>query len=120
MIAEKILKAKTTMVQVRKKTKQFENGAASLFEANKELTVSYNKIQDKIGRIVKKKETIIAEQGELQKDIEEIAEFRDNLREELESEIQLKNDIQSIALKYKKLIVEQRKEKEQLAKQLAH
>lgn len=42
------------------------------------------------------------------------------MREELESEIELKKDIQSIALKYKKLIVEQRKEKEQLAKSLAH
>ena len=44
IIAEKILKAKTTMVQVRKKTKQFKNGSASLFEANKELTLSLNKI----------------------------------------------------------------------------
>lgn len=63
---------------------------------------------------------MIVEQDELYKDIDEIAEFKDNLREELESEIELKKDIQSIALKYKKLIVEQRKEKEQLAKSLAH
>ena len=63
---------------------------------------------------------MIVEQDELYKDIDEIAEFKDNLRDELESEIELKKDIQSIALKYKKLIVEQRKEKEQLAKSLAH
>ena len=44
IIAEKILKAKTTIMQVRKKTKQFKNGSASLFEANKELTLSLNKI----------------------------------------------------------------------------
>lgn len=53
-------------------------------------------------------------------DIEEINNFKENLKYELEQEINLKNNIQMIALKYKKLIQEHRKEKERLAQSNVH
>ena len=48
-------------------------------------------------------------------DLDEINNFKQSLKFELEQEISLKNNIQLIALKYKKLIQEHRKEKEKLA-----
>lgn len=53
--------------------------------------------------------------NELSIDLEEINNFKQSLKFELEQEISLKNNIQLIALKYKKLIQEQRKEKEKLS-----
>lgn len=53
--------------------------------------------------------------NELSMDLEEINNFKQSLKFELEQEISLKNNIQLIALKYKKLIQEHRKEKEKLA-----
>ena len=58
--------------------------------------------------------------GEAAKDIEEIVAFREGLRCELEAEVQLKDSIHKIALKYKKLISEIRREKEKLAQQVVH
>ena len=53
--------------------------------------------------------------NELSIDLEEISNFKRNLKYEIEQEISLKNNIQLIAIKYKKLIQEHRKEKEKLA-----
>jgi len=57
---------------------------------------------------------------EAAKDIEEITAFREGLRDELHAEIQLKDSIGKIAVKYKKLIAEIRREKEKLAQQVVH
>ena len=46
--------------------------------------------------------------------MEEIAHFKQSLLEELQTEDLLKHDIQQIAVKYKKLIAEQRREKEKI------
>jgi hypothetical protein len=53
-------------------------------------------------------------------DLEEISAFKESLKFELEQELSLKANIQAIALKYKKLIQEQRKEKEKLAQANVH
>ena len=50
----------------------------------------------------------------------EIKNFKEGLKKELETEAQLIQDISYIALKYKKLIAEQRKEKEKLTQQVCN
>ena len=50
----------------------------------------------------------------------EIKNFKEGLKKELETEAQLIQDISYIALKYKKLIAEQRKEKEKLVQQVCN
>jgi hypothetical protein len=52
--------------------------------------------------------------------LKEIKNFKEGLKKELETESQLIQDISYIALKYKKLIAEQRKEKEKLAQQVCN
>lgn len=52
--------------------------------------------------------------------MKEIKNFKEGLKKELETEAQLIQDISYIALKYKKLIAEQRKEKEKLTQQVCN
>ena len=52
--------------------------------------------------------------------MKEIKNFKEGLKKELETEAQLIQDISYIALKYKKLITEQRKEKEKLVQQVCN
>jgi len=52
--------------------------------------------------------------------LKEIKNFKEGLKKELETEAQLIQDISYIALKYKKLIAEQRKEKEKLTQQVCN
>ena len=51
----------------------------------------------------------------IQKQVEEVQEFKDCLLTELSNEAMLKDEIQEICTKYKKLIQEQRKDKEKLS-----
>ena len=55
---------------------------------------------------------------ELNQDVNEIKNLKRSLKTEIESEKKLINDIAAIAQKYKKLITEQRREKERLAQQV--
>jgi len=55
---------------------------------------------------------------ELENDCVEIEQFKQSLKLELETESQLIQDIQFIALKYKKLVADQKREKERLIKQV--
>jgi len=55
---------------------------------------------------------------ELNQDVNEIKNLKRSLKAEIESEKKLINDIAAIAQKYKKLITEQRREKERLAQQV--
>ena len=50
--------------------------------------------------------------NEMVHDIYEISNFKQCLNAELKKELHLKNEIQTICMKYKKLLAEQRKEKE--------
>ena len=58
--------------------------------------------------------------AETERDIEEIAALRQGLRHELGEEIRLKESINQIVQKYKKLVAEIRREKEKLAQQVVH
>ncbi len=55
---------------------------------------------------------------ELRKDIEEIEAFKIQLQQELQQEMRFKADISKIAMKYKKLIQEQKKDKEKISQGL--
>ena len=55
---------------------------------------------------------------ELNQDVNEIKNLKRSLKTEIESEKKLINDIAAIAQKYKKLITEQRREKERLEQQV--
>ena len=56
--------------------------------------------------------TVEKKNENLKEDLKEIKKFKEGLKRELETESQLIQDISYIATKYKKLICEQRKEKE--------
>ena len=65
-------------------------------------------------------QTVDKKNQNLKDDLKEIKNFKEGLKKELETESQLIQDISYIALKYKKLIAEQRKEKEKLSQQVCN
>lgn len=100
---------------MQKKAQIIKNESCQLYDNGKELQEIVLKKQKKTQMIERQNQNLHTEINELSIDLEEISNFKRNLKYELEQEISLKNNIQLIALKYKKLIQEHRREKEKLA-----
>lgn len=111
---------KTNVVQVRKREKILRNENINLLEKITDLKTMLKKktIRNNNGRRqLNSVKNTIAEQTQ---DIEEIMVFKNSLLEELKSEEILKNEIHIIANKYKKLIADQRREKEKIQQMVVH
>jgi chromosome segregation ATPase len=115
LFSDKISSFKTAIVQVRKKAQTLKSESSQLYDHGRELQQVVLKRQGKTGQLQRQTAALQAECSELEIDLEEINSFKQSLKYELEQEINLKNNIQTIALKYKKLMQEHRKEKEKLA-----
>lgn len=117
-LAERVNTLRTNVIQTQKKMKIVLNERAIAEDSVAQLKRSLQKKHQKVKDSQKVTQYVKNELHELVEDLQEIEGFKASLKQELALEIQFKSDIQRIAIKYKKLIQEQRKDKEKIAQGL--
>lgn len=117
-LAERVNVLRTSVIQTQKKLKIALNEKEIAADTVIQLRNSFKQKHQKVTEARKATTKIRSDLNELFKDVQEIEGFKNSLQQELSQEIQFKSEIQRIAIKYKKLIQEQRKDKEKIAQGL--
>lgn len=114
LMNQQITFLKTKVAQAKKQQKNSRYEVSVLVQKIQEASGILQKKEAKAENVARQTAQLRKEVGDQQNDVDEIMNFRDCLSTETNNELHLKSEISTICQKYKKLILDQKKEREKI------